>query len=34
MAWWKRRTAEKDDVAPVDPNMPLIRLEGITKTFM
>ncbi len=33
MAWWKRSTAVKDDVAPVDPNMPLIRLEGITKTF-
>ncbi len=33
MAWWKRRTAAKDDAAPVDPNMPLIRLEEITKTF-
>ena len=33
MAWWKRRTVLEDEVAPVDPNMPLIRLEGITKTF-
>ena len=34
MAWWKRSTkAENGDIAPVDPNMPLIRLEGITKTF-
>ena len=34
MAWWKRsKSAGNDDVAPVDPNMPLIRLEGITKTF-
>jgi putative ABC transport system ATP-binding protein len=33
MAWWKRRTTVTEDVAPVDPNMPLIRLEGITKTF-
>jgi putative ABC transport system ATP-binding protein len=34
MAWWKRsRSAGAEDAAPVDPNMPLIRLEGITKTF-
>jgi putative ABC transport system ATP-binding protein len=34
MAWWKRsKTAADDSAAPVDPNMPLIRLEGITKLF-
>jgi putative ABC transport system ATP-binding protein len=34
MAWWKRsKTAANDDTAPVDPNMPLIRLEGIVKSF-
>src|SRR5687768_12140682 len=33
MAWWKRSTTAPKDDAPVDPNMPLIRLEGITKTF-
>src|SRR5260221_5550734 len=34
MAWWKRRTTTaSDDVSPVDPNMPLIRLDGITKLF-
>ena len=34
MAWWKRsKTAAYDDSAPVDPNMPLIRLEGIVKSF-
>jgi putative ABC transport system ATP-binding protein len=34
MAWWKRSTtAAHDDTAPVDPNLPLIRLEGITKSF-
>ncbi len=32
MAWWKRSTTVRD-AAPVDPDMPLIRLEGITKTF-
>src|SRR5436190_10512666 len=32
MAWWKR-SATAGDAAPVDPNMPLIRLDGITKTF-
>jgi putative ABC transport system ATP-binding protein len=31
MAWWNRRTTEPDP-AP-DAAMPLIRLEGITKTF-
>ena len=34
MAWWKRGTgAAHDDHAPVDPNMPLIRLERIVKSF-
>jgi putative ABC transport system ATP-binding protein len=34
MAWWKRtKSAAADEAAPVDPNMPLIRLEGITKLF-
>src|SRR5258708_32145317 len=34
MAWWKRSTtAARDESAAADPNMPLIRLEGITKGF-
>ena len=33
MAWWKRSKTPERDEGPVDPNMPLIRLEGITKTF-
>jgi putative ABC transport system ATP-binding protein len=33
MAWWKRSTTAPKDDTPVDPDMPLIRLEGITKTF-
>jgi putative ABC transport system ATP-binding protein len=33
MAWWTRKTPARDEPAPVDPNMPLIRLEGITRTF-
>ncbi len=34
MAWWNRsKSAAADETAPVDPNMPLIRLEGITKLF-
>src|SRR5438105_7623557 len=33
MAWWTRKTAARDERSPVDPNMPLIRLEGITRTF-
>lgn len=33
MAWWKRSPSKgHDDAAPADPNMPLIRLEGITGT--
>ena len=30
MAWWKRSKPER---TAADPNMPLIRLEGITKIF-
>jgi putative ABC transport system ATP-binding protein len=34
MAWWNRsKGASVNDAAPVDPNMPLIRLEGVTKVF-
>src|SRR6187401_70626 len=34
MAWWTRsKTPARDEPPAVDPNMPLIRLEGITKTF-
>jgi putative ABC transport system ATP-binding protein len=34
MAWWTRNTtAGRDGTVPVDPAMPLIRLEGITRTF-
>jgi len=34
MAWWKRSKTPADDAAgTVDPNMPLIRLQGITKCF-
>ena len=34
MAWWKRsKTGSQEDTSPVDPTMPLIRLEGITKVF-
>jgi putative ABC transport system ATP-binding protein len=32
MAWWRRKSAEASEPA-VDPAMPLIRLEGITKIF-
>jgi putative ABC transport system ATP-binding protein len=34
MAWWTRsKTPARDESSGVDPNMPLIRFEGITKTF-
>jgi putative ABC transport system ATP-binding protein len=33
MAWWTRKAPARDEPSPVDPNMPLIRFEGITKTF-
>jgi putative ABC transport system ATP-binding protein len=34
MAWWNRnKGAGTSDAAPVDPNLPLIRLDGVTKVF-
>jgi putative ABC transport system ATP-binding protein len=33
MAWWNRKTESRDETAPPDPNMPLIRLEGLTRVF-
>ena len=34
MAWWSRnKSAGAGEAQPVDPNMPLIRLEGVTKVF-
>ena len=34
MAWWNRsKGAGAGDTQPVDPDMPLIRLEGVTKVF-
>ena len=33
MAWWKRSKTADSDAAAIDPNMPLIRLDGITKVF-
>src|SRR5258708_23166989 len=34
MAWWKRSTtAARDESAAADPNMPLLRLGGITQVF-
>jgi putative ABC transport system ATP-binding protein len=34
MAWWRKRDpAPLDDDGAADPNMPVIRLEHITKTF-
>jgi putative ABC transport system ATP-binding protein len=33
MAWWKRGSTGTDLAAAVDPEMPLIRLEGITRLF-
>lgn len=34
MAWWNRgNTRTARDEAPVDPNMSLIRLEGVTRVF-
>lgn len=33
MAWWRRREADPAGEAPADPNLPLIRLEGVTKVF-
>ena len=33
MAWWKRSRTERQDEAPADTALPLIRLEGVTKVF-
>jgi putative ABC transport system ATP-binding protein len=34
MAWWSRREKQADPAdAPVDPNLPVIRLEAVTKLF-
>ena len=33
MGWWNRNKRAEADERSVDPNMPLIRLEGITKVF-
>src|SRR5512132_4675663 len=34
MAWWSRREKQADPGdAAVDPNLPVIRLEGVTKLF-
>ena len=34
MAWWRKREAESAaDGSPVDPDMPVIRLEHVTKVF-
>ena len=34
MAWWTRsKTPARDEQSAVDPSMPLIRFDGITKTF-
>ena len=32
MSWWRRREAEPAE-APVDPNMPVIRLEHVSRVF-
>jgi len=32
MSWWRRREAEPAE-APVDPNMPVIRLEHVSRIF-
>ena len=33
MSWWRRREAEPAAEAPVDPNMPVIRLEHVSRIF-
>jgi putative ABC transport system ATP-binding protein len=33
MAWWKRAGNGAKDATGVDPSLPLIRLEGVTKVF-
>jgi putative ABC transport system ATP-binding protein len=32
MAWWRRREQPSSE-SPADPNLPLVRLQGITKVF-
>jgi putative ABC transport system ATP-binding protein len=31
--WWRKKKTEVNDTAPADPNLPLIRLERISKLF-
>ena len=33
MPWWRKREAEPAADVPVDPNMPVIRLEGVSRIF-
>ena len=33
MAWWKRGKTATEDESTADPNLPLIRLEGVTRQF-
>jgi putative ABC transport system ATP-binding protein len=33
MAWWRKRDATPHDDGAADPDMPVIRLEHVTKTF-
>ena len=33
MAWWRRRDDKPAEGTPADPNLPLIRLENVSKVF-
>jgi putative ABC transport system ATP-binding protein len=33
MSWWRKRESNPVEDAPVDPNLPLIRLENVSKVF-
>jgi putative ABC transport system ATP-binding protein len=33
VSWWNRNKAREDAAGPIDPAMPLIRLEAISKVF-
>jgi putative ABC transport system ATP-binding protein len=33
MSWWRKRESNPVDDAPADPNLPLIRLENVSKVF-
>jgi len=33
MSWWRKRDAEPAAETPVDPNMPVIRLEHVSRVF-